>query len=383
MLPVGVAAQAATTAFISAPALLIPLLHVERHLPLAEAGLLAAAPTFGLVLTLIAWGGLADRYGERWVIAGGVALTAVIAFACAQPVGFGPLTVLLVLGGMAAASTNAASGRVVVGWFPRSRRGLAMGIRQMSQPLGVTLAAVTVPPLGASGGVGAAILLPAVLMALLAPVAALAIADPPRAPAAVVAGSTNPYRASGFLWRIHIVSVLLVVPQFTLSTFGLVWLVTELRWDLLPAGALVGAAQFVGALGRILVGVGSDRVGSRVRPLRWIALAGVAVMALLAAATAGHLAAPAALLFVVATAVSVADNGLAYTSVAEVAGPSWAGRALGAQNTGQFLAASAVGPLVGALIPLLGYPLAFLAVAACPAVAAPLVPRAAAEHDRL
>jgi MFS family permease len=69
--------------------------------------------------------------------------------------------------------------------------------------------------------------------------------------------------------------------------------------------------------------------------------------------------------------------------VAEAAGPAWAGRALGAQNTGQFLAASAVGPVVGALIGLLGYPLAFVAVAVCPAVAVPLVPGATQEHDRL
>src|SRR5699024_12031482 len=43
----------------------------------------------------------------------------------------------------AAASVNSASGRVVMGWFPRHRRGLAMGIRQMSQPLGTSIAAVT------------------------------------------------------------------------------------------------------------------------------------------------------------------------------------------------------------------------------------------------
>ena len=383
MLAVGVAAQAATTAFVSAPALLIPLLHVELHLPLVQAGLLAAAPTFGLVLTLIAWGGLADRYGERWVIAGGLALTAAFAFACAAPLGFGSLAVLLVLGGMAAASTNAASGRVVVGWFPKSRRGLAMGIRQMSQPLGVTLAAVTVPPLGEAGGIAAAILLPAVLMAVLAVVAGLTIVDPPRPSAAAVAAAGNPYTASGFLWRVHLVSMLLVVPQFALSTFGLVWLVAELHWPLLDAGLLVGGAQFAGAVGRILVGIGSDRVGSRVGPLRWVAVAAIVVMVALAGATALHASALAAVLFVVATTVSVADNGLAFTAVAEAAGPAWAGRALGAQNTGQFLAASAVGPAVGALIGLLGYPLAFLAVAVCPAVAVPLVPGTRAEHDRL
>src|SRR3954471_96920 len=199
MLGVGVAAQAATTAFVSAPALLIPLLHVEQHVPLAQAGLLAAAPTFGLVLTLIAWGALADRYGERWVIAGGLALTAVAAFACTAPLGFGGLAVVLVLGGMAAASANAASGRVVVGWFPKSRRGLAMGIRQMSQPLGVTFAALAVPALGNAAGVGAAFLLPAVLMAVVAAAAAVWVVDPPRPVRPADGPTVNPYRSSGFL----------------------------------------------------------------------------------------------------------------------------------------------------------------------------------------
>jgi hypothetical protein len=42
-----------------------------------------------------------------------------------------------------------------------------------------------------------------------------------------------------------------------------------------------------------------------------------------------------------------------------------------------------VGPAVGALIGLVGYPLAFAAVAALPALAVPIIPGAAAEHDRL
>src|SRR3954454_12188559 len=180
MLGVGVAAKAATTAFVSAPALLIPLLHVEQHIPLAQAGLLAAAPTFGLMLTLIAWGALADRYGERWVIAGGLALTAAVAFACTAPVGFGGLAVLLVLGGMAAASTNAASGRVVVGWFPKSRRGLAMGIRQMSQPLGVAIAALLVPHLAEGGGVWAPLVVTGIATAAIAAACAIWIRNPSR-----------------------------------------------------------------------------------------------------------------------------------------------------------------------------------------------------------
>jgi MFS family permease len=106
------------------------------------------------------------------------------------------------------------------------------------------------------------------------------------------------------------------------------------------------------------------------------------VMLLLAAAGAPGWGA-AAIVLVIAMTVTVADNGLAFTSVAEMAGPRWAGRALGAQNTGQFLAASIVGPAVGALITLVGYPLAFAAVAVLPAVAVPIIPGSAAEHDRL
>jgi sugar phosphate permease len=383
-------------------------------LTLAQAGLLAATPTVGMVLTLIAWGALADRIGERWVIAGGLALTALAALGAIQAQGYVALGLFFLLGGAASASANAASGRVVVGWFPKDRRGLAMGVRQMAQPLGVTIAALLVPGLAVSAGVGAAIAVPFVMTAVFAIACAIGIVNPPRASAVPASASTtatspgqaiassasakneptdaatrassarlaNPYRTNGFLWRIHAVSVLLVVPQFTLSTFGLVWLITDVGLDALTAGILVGVSQFVGAIGRIGVGVLSDRVGSKVRPLAWVAVAASAAMLVLAALDAAHWGV-AAVMFVVATTISVADNGLAFTSVAEVAGSAWAGRALGAQNTAQFLAASVVGPGVGALIGLVGFPLAFAAVALCPAVAVPLIPRASAEHDRL
>ncbi|WP_374190807.1 MFS transporter [Plantibacter sp. CFBP 13570] len=400
VLGLGVAAQTAGTLFVSTPAFLIPLLHAERGMSLAEAGVLAAAPTLGMVLTLIAWGWLADRVGERIVIAGGLALTALAAAGAIAAdglipsLGYGPLGILLLLGGAASASTNSASGRIVVGWFPKDRRGLAMGIRQMSQPLGVTAAAVTVPSVAAASGISAALLISLVATGVLAVACTVGLRNPPRTvvpkpvstettPNPVAARPRNPYRGDGFLWRIHAVSILLVVPQFTLTTFALVWLVTDQGWNALAAGVLVGVAQFVGAIGRIGVGVLSDRVGSRVRPLRWVAVSAVVVMLLLAGVGLLQWPVAVAVALVVASAVTVADNGLAFTSVAEMAGPAWAGRALGAQNTGQFIAASVVGPAVGALIGLVGYPLAFLAVAVLPALAIPIIPSEAAEHDHL
>jgi MFS family permease len=380
MLALGVFAQASSTVFVSTPAFLIPLLHTQRGLSLAQAGLLASAPTLGMVTTLILWGALSDRVGERWVIVSGLALTALAAVGAMFASGYVGLGFFLLIGGMAAASPNAASGRVVVGWFAKERRGLAMGIRQMCQPLGVAIAALTIPTLAAQSGIPAALLVPAVLTGVSAVLCALWIVDPPRAPrasgdpaGAAVARDANPYRTHSLLWRIHAVSMLLVVPQFAVSTFGLVWLIAEWHYSTVAAGVMIGVSQFVGAIGRIGVGVLSDRVGSRLRPLRWVAISAIAVMLLMAATgVLGAFWAPVVL--VIAAVVTVADNGLAYTSVAEIAGTGWSGRALGAQNTGQFLAASVVGPAVGGLIALVGYPLAFASVALCPLIALPLIP---------
>ena len=376
MLAVSMVAQSASSLFANGAAFLIPYLHSERHLSLGSAGVLVAMPTLGFVLTLIAWGAVVDRVGERRVLVLGLGLTALAGGAAAASAGsYVWLGAFLLLGGMAAASTNSASGRVVVGWFPPHRRGLAMGIRQMAQPLGVGAAALTIPPLAAAHGIGVALALPAVTAAVLALACAVVIKDPPRPlrSQASAAALANPYRGSSLLWRIHAVSVLLVVPQFVVWTYGLVWLIADRGWSAGAAGAVITGSQVLGALGRITVGAWSDRVGSRMRPLRWVAISAVAVMLLLA--LTDQLDSPVSVaLLVVATIVTVADNGLAFTSVAEIGGPFWGGRAMGAQNTAQFLAAAAVPPVMGVLITAFGYPATFAITALLPASAVPLVP---------
>ncbi|MBW8872443.1 MAG: MFS transporter, partial [Leifsonia sp.] len=375
MLAVAVFAQASTTVVTSTPAFLIPLLHSQRGLTLAQAGLLAAAPSLGLVLSLVAWGAATDRWGERRILVIGLAIATVAVVGASFVSSYGALGAILVVAGIGAASTSAASGRVVVGWFSKERRGLAMGIRQSCQPLGVAVAALVIPPLVAAGVIAPALIFGAVLVGLSALACLVVIVDPARPERVRVEGtSDNPYRRDGTLLRIHLVSVLLVVPQFALSTFGLVWFVVDLHWSTLAAGIVVATAQFLGAGGRIAIGVLSDRVGSRLRPLRWVAVAGIALLLLTAGAGAIDWGAAAAVCYVLASCISVADNGLSFTAVAEFAGPHWSGRALGAQNTGQFVGAAIVAPTLGALIGLVGFPAAFALVALAPALAVPLVP---------
>ena len=375
MLAIALGATLCSNVFINGAAFLIPTLHSERGLDLSRAGLISAMPSFGMVVTLIAWGYVVDRVGERLVLTVGSALTAVAAFAAAWAHSLVGLAAFLFLGGMAAASSNSASARVVVGWFPPEQRGLVMGIRQTAQPLGVGLGALVIPRLAQSHGVSVALLFPAIVCTVAAVVVAVGVLDPPRPPRgdAHPDDLANPYRGSSALWRIHAVSVLLVVPQSLVWTFALVWLMSDRGWSAGAAGLMVTVAQLFGAAGRIAAGRWSDLVGSRLRPVRWIAAAAAVSMGLLA--LLDRLDSPLAVaVMVLASTVTVSDNGLAFTAIAEIAGPFWSGRALGMQNTSQLFTTGVVPPAFGALITAAGFPVAFAVCALFPLVALPLVP---------
>jgi sugar phosphate permease len=373
----GLAAQSATFSFVYGLPFLVPAMRAAEHLSLAVAGVVVSAPTIGLLLTLIAWGAAADRYGERVVIVIGlVGCGALVIVAVTATHGMLAFVLLLGLAGAFGASVNAASGRVVMGWFAADERGVAMSVRQMAQPLGVAIAAISLPLLSRNG-FREALLLPAVLCLASAVLVVAFVTDPPR-PAAKQGGKVpSPYR-SPTIWRVHSASAMLVVPQFAIAAFGLEYLVSRQHWAAAAAGAFMAAIQVAGAVGRLGSGYWSDRVGSRMRPMRQLAVASAAVLLLAALgdATAPWLVVAA---LAVGAVITVADNGLGYTATAEIAGPAWAGRALGAQNTGQNVVAALTPPVLGLVIGAAGYAVAFACAAVCPLLAIVLTP-VRAEH---
>lgn len=373
VLAIGLLAQAATCTFVYGLPTILPALRSDRDLTLVQASLVISAPVAGLLLTLIAWGAAADRYGERVVMSIGTGLAAALLGLSTVTHGVVGLCVVLGLAGAAGASVNAASGRVVMGWFTASERGLAMGVRQTAQPLGVAIAAVVLPPLAREFGVGWALAFPAVFCGVVAVAIALFVVDPPRPAPRPGQRTGSPYREST-IWRIHASSACLVVPQFAVSAFTLVYLVDQRGWDPVLAGQAVFLFQLAGAAGRIGTGIWSDRVASRLRPMRQLAVASALLMgglALGAVTGQGWIV----IVFLLASVVTVADNGLAYTSVAEMAGPTWTGRALGVQNTGQNVAALLTAPVLAAIIGTGSrYDWAFVAAALFPLLAIGLIP---------
>ncbi len=364
-------------------AYLIPALRAEGF-DLEEATLLVSAPIVGILLTLIAWGAAADRWGERLVLALGLGAAGLCALGAAAADGLLARWLLLFGVGATSSAIHAASGRLILGWFAASQRGLAMGIRQMGQPLGIGLAAVVLPPL-ATTGVGAPLVALGAGCLVTAALVAAVVRDPERPPEMAAGdGPRSPY-GEAYLWRIHVASALLVVPQWTVAVFAFDFLVTARGWSIGSAGALLAVTALLGAATRLAAGSWSDRVRSRLGPMRLVAVAIGVVMVALAATAVADIGVTVAVL-AAAAVVTVSPNGLAFTAVAERAGSRWAGRALGIQNTFQNLVAGAAAPPLAVLIGLAGggtagYGVAFAVVAGLPFLAATVIPTASERLD--
>ncbi|MDN5749261.1 MAG: MFS transporter [Pseudonocardia sp.] len=388
VLAVGTAAQAATAAYFLGLAAVTPALRAYFDLDLAGVGLLIGAISVGLVTTLIPWGGAADRFGERWVMTIGL-LGSALALAATAFVA-DPLVAggLLMLAGASGASVNAASGRAVMTWFPARSRGLAMAVRQTSVPLGAALAAVALPAIAASGGGAGGIPKVFATLALTTLAAAVAVAvairEPPDAPVRLArpVSRAREVLTDRRLQRLSLAGLLPVVPQF----LGSVFLVEILHegpiteggtLSLATAGALLALTQVLGAAGRLGNGVWSDRVGSRLRPLRIVAVAvavGFASAALLQPGPVWLLAA----VLVPAAALAISWNGLVFTAAGELAPPGRAATAMAVSNTANYVAAAATPVVGGLLAQLAGWP-AVLALGAVAALAALLTLRRLAE----
>ena len=212
MLGLGMAAPTSSCVFLYGLPYLLPLIRSDLDLSLPQASTLVALPAVGLLFSLVR-GAAADRWGERIVMALGLLLAAGF-LAGAASTGEGDLSLLgafLVLAGVGGASVNAASGRLVLGWFGPKDRGLAMGARQTAVPLGAALAAATLPPFAAAYGLDGALFGCASLCALSGVAVALFAVDPPRKPQRDVrAGNGTPYQGA-YLWRVHLASACVVV----------------------------------------------------------------------------------------------------------------------------------------------------------------------------
>jgi sugar phosphate permease len=332
VLAAGTAAAASGSALFIGVPVLAPQLRDEFGLTLTQLGVLFATLWVGSILTLLGWGLLADRWGERIVLAGGLGGCGLLAIAVVWAGGFWSLMVLLFLASAAGASVNAASGRAVMQWFTPEERGLALGIRQTAIPLGAGVAAVALPLAEGLGGIDAAFVFLGALCLCTALVAALVIREA-QVQDAELEGDAIPWTLRDRrLWTLSFGSGLYLFGQLPFMSFAVLFLHDVHGVSPARAGAVLAVFQAGAVLTRIGAGRLSDRLGNRLRPLRWIGLGSAAGLLVTALVADGRLAL-VIMAIVVAGAISMAWNGLSLTAAAELAGRARSGAAIGFQQT--------------------------------------------------
>jgi sugar phosphate permease len=328
ILSAGVLAQAAFSAILLGLPAIAPAIQDRYDLTLTQVGVMLAAVSVGSVPTLLIWGVVADRIGERAVIAVGQAGTAAALVWAAYAPSFGALVAALTLAGAIGAGVNAASGRAVMAWFGEDERGLALGIRQMAVPLGGAVAAIALPLLNEHISLHAAFDGLAVGCLVAAVVGAVLLRVEPAEDHSLLARPLRDPR----VWRICIASTFYVTTQISLLGFLVLFLHERRGVSTSVAAGALAITQVLGGIARVAVGRVSDRLRMRIVPLRWLALG----LTSSAAAATALLDAPVWLVtaaLVVAGTFALAWNGLSFTATAEAAGRARSGAAIGLQQT--------------------------------------------------
>ncbi len=364
MLAAGTLAQASFSASSVGLPALGPALKSHYGLTLSETGVVLAAIGIGMLFTLLPWGLVADRVDERWVIATGLTGAAGALAAASATHGYGAVTGTLVAAGALGASVNAASGRAIMAWFPSSELGTALGIRQTAIPIGGALGALALPALASAGGTRLAFLFLAGACLSGAAIAAVFIRGGSRAEPEI--GEVSRPLHDPRMWLLGAGTGLYLLAQIGLTAFVVLFLHQHRHVSGHAAGAVLAAIYVLAIAARINSGRISDRLGSRLGPLRTIGVA----LAVFTAAVAAATEAPLALLiplFVVAGVLSMSWNGLAYASAAEMAGAARTGAALGFQQTLLGVVVAGAPPAIAA-IATHSWRAAFFVAAAGPAI---------------
>ncbi|HEY4412263.1 MAG TPA: MFS transporter [Gaiellaceae bacterium] len=345
ILAAGTLAQTSfSTASVGLPAL-APAIRTEYRLSLSETGVVLAAIGIGMLLTLMAWGLLADRFDERLVIAVGLVGAGAAFAAAGRTTSVAALVATLIAAGALGASVNAASGRAIMSWFPPGELGLALGVRQTAIPIGGALGAAALPVLGGTRPAFYALAGACVVGAIVA--ALFMRGSPGREPE--LADVVRPL-GDRRMWLLGGGTALYLTAQIGITGFVVLFLHEHRHVSTHAAAALLAAINVLAIGARIAAGRISDRMRTRLLPLRVIGIA----LAVATAGVAALLDAPLAVLvpaFAIGGVLSMAWNGLAFAAAAEAAGAARTGAALGFQQT-----------ILGVVVA--GAPPAFAAVAA-------------------
>ena len=359
---------------------LSPFLKQAFDLSNAQIGGLTSATAITYAPTLVLAGLLVDRIGVRRALIIGSLVTGAFVGAVALAPSYGVMLLLLALSGLGCGFIYPSAVKAVMLWFPPQERATAIGVNQAAVNVSGMLGAAIMPALALAAGWQAGFLVAAAMAFVVCGLAAAVYRDPVggipgRAAAAAspavceieqglpcVTGDEQADRAAlrpGFLAVVRSRDILLLgasamflcMIEFAALAHLVLFLHLDWGYSVVAAAGLLALCQAAGAFGKPLSGLASDRLLGRRRKAPLLALAGLAGVscALLAVLGPGHTWLLWAALVMLGVG-AVGWGGLFSTLAGETAGPAAAGAAAGVtaaiDNVGIFIGP----PLFGLIV---------------------------------
>jgi MFS family permease len=350
-----------------------PMIRSEFAISRFQLGLLTTC--FFLVggpLSLVA-GRATDRYGARRVMILAFALAAGAVAGMAMAPGYGVMLLGAGAAGLALATGNPVTNKLIADHLPPGGRGLVMGGKQAGVQVGAFLAGAALAPAAAAIGWRAAFGYSA-LVPLVGLLAALAVIPSHRpigsGPVAVEAADDQ--LSTGIRW-LAAYAFLMGSGVATINAYLPLYLVERAGASQEVAGVVVATIGVVGIGSRIAWGWASERMPSFTLPLLLLGVGAVVALVLVAAVERIGLwvAWPAAALF---GASAVTWNAVGMLAVITESGSRLAGRASGVVTAGFYIGFVACPVLFGWLVDTSrDYTLAWLLVALVFAATVPVV----------
>lgn len=239
-----------------------------------ETGLIVSAVNIGPIFSMIIFGDLMDRYGERWVVGLGSILLGLNTFIAYSIDSYIVLLINLVFVGIWYGTAQPGGSSAIVKWFPGKQRGLAMGIRQTGIPIGGAAAAASLPFFFHHFGLDSAILLQAIV-AMAGGLIFLFIYKN----SGIDEQQTKQYsfkeklvriKNNSQLYPVFFIGITMVSVQLIIVTHLIGFLKDAFHMNLGLAGSLLSLALVGGMFGRVILAWISDNLfqGNRSKPLQ-------------------------------------------------------------------------------------------------------------------
>jgi len=255
-------------------AVFAPVLVADLAIGPAEIGLLVGAMNVGALPGLVLGPAIVDRFGAGRALSGSAVVSALALAVTVVVPGFAALLVGVTVAGAAWGLAALSGGGAIIDRAPFERRGILISIRQLSLPLGGAIAGALA---GFVAVVGYRAMFGLQAVAFLA-LAALAL----RWPMEMSIRTSSPWRAEPPVRaiRLGVLSVAMTVGQWAFIVYLTIELTDRLGLPFELAAIVFLASQLAGCVGRVGLGLVSDRLGYPRTPLLAVSTAASAVLVL-------------------------------------------------------------------------------------------------------